>query len=329
MIPYESSDTALKLTREELTELSGLSAARTWFCIAKMYAQIAATFAAAILWPHPLVWAGCFILMARHQKSLATLSHDGAHRRLFQSRKLNDWISQICLASGVHLFADGYRRTHLRHHRKPLAVDDPDIGITGGYPITRASFYRKLMRDMCGITYVKFVRHFIAPTKRTKGQAKLEEGGEKSVPTWVSIASMLAWNGTICGAMAAAGHPLYYPLLWLLPQMTALQVILRIRGIAEHAGMQPTEDQAKCTRTVRSMFEAWFFAPNNINFHLEHHLYPGIPWFNLRKVHGLLSERGALPPENVVDSYADVLRAVIRDEPRTAAAELEANGETP
>lgn len=313
--PMQEESTALRLTREELTALSGTSGARTWLCIATMYAQIAATLAAAILWPHPVVVVLCFILMARHQKALATLSHDGAHRRLFASRKLNDYVSQICLASAVHLFADGYRRTHLRHHRKPLAPDDPDIGITGGYPISRASLFRKLARDLCGITYVKFVRHFVAPTGRTKKQARLEEGGEKTVPMAVSLGSMLAWNAIIAAAVSLAGHPLYYPLLWLLPQMTVLQVILRIRGIAEHAGMQPAEAQERCTRTVRSLFEAWFFAPNNINFHIEHHLYPGIPWFNLRKVHRLLEERKALPPENVVDSYADVLRAVIRDEP--------------
>ncbi|MBX5480858.1 MAG: fatty acid desaturase family protein [Myxococcaceae bacterium] len=305
---------AQRLTREELTQLSQVSAVRTWLCIARMYAQIAATFAVACLWPHPLVIAVCFVLMARHQKALATLSHDGAHRRLFVSRKLNDYVSQICLASAVHLFADGYRRTHLRHHRKPLAPDDPDIGITGGYPITRASFFRKLLRDLFGITWVKFVRHFIAPTHRTKKQAKLEEGGEKTVPMPVSLGSMLAWNAIILTGVSLAGHPLYYPLLWLLPQITVLQVILRIRGIAEHAGMQPHENQELCTRTVRSRVQAWFFAPNNINFHIEHHLYPGIPWFNLRKVHRLLEARGALPPQNVVDSYADVLRLLIRDE---------------
>lgn len=309
-----------RLTREELTAWSQTSGARTWFCIAKMYAQLGATLAVACLWPHPLVLAVCFILMARHQKALATLMHDGAHRRLFVSRTLNDWVSQVFLASAVHLFADGYRRTHMRHHRKPLAEDDPDIGITGGYPISRASLARKLVRDLFGVTYVKFVRHFIAPSVRTKKQAKLEEGGEKTVPTWASFASMLAWNVVIGGALTLAGHPLFYLLLWLLPQMTVLQVILRIRGIAEHAGMVAQEEQEKCTRTVRSLTEAWFFAPNNINFHLEHHLYPGIPWFNLRKVHRVLEERKALPPENVVDSYVDVLRAVIRDEPVSASS---------
>lgn len=316
-----STTEAQRLTREELTAWSQLSGARTWWCIATMYAQIAATFAVAVRWPHPAVLVVCFVLMARHQKALATLMHDGSHRRLFASRALNDWVSQLFLASAVHLFADGYRRTHMRHHRKPLLEDDPDIGITGGYPISRASLARKLLRDLCGITYVKFVRHFIAPSARTKKQAKLEEGGEKTVPVAASLASMLAWNAVIATALTLAGHPLYYPLLWLLPQLTVLQVILRIRGIAEHAGLQPQEAQERCTRTVRSLLQAWFFAPNNINFHIEHHLYPGIPWFNLKKVHEVLEARGALPPENVVDGYGDVLRAVIRKpEPVSASS---------
>lgn len=311
----------MKLTREELLELSKIRPHRTWLTIAWMYALIAGTLAAALLWPHPLVLVAAFILMARHQKALATLAHDGAHRRLFNSRPLNDWVTQHLLSSPVHLFADGYRRTHMRHHRTPLAPDDPDIGITGGYPVPPVSFLRKLLRDATGITYVKFVRHFIRPHKRTKSQAKLDEPAERAIPVWASATSMLSWNALILGALTWAGHPLYYLIFWLLPQVTALQILLRIRGIAEHAGLQQSEDQAKCTRTVQSRVQAWFFAPNSINFHIEHHLYPGIPCYNLARVHRLLSSRGALPPGNVLRGYDDVVRELVksgRSAPETA-----------
>ena len=47
-------------------------------------------------------------------------------------------------------------------------------------------------------------------------------------------------------------------------------------------------------------------------FHLEHHLYPSIPWFNLPKAHALLRSRGALPEDHIYRGYGPILAEVVR-----------------
>ena len=42
-----------------------------------------------------------------------------------------------------------------------IAPDDPDLSLIGGYPISKMSLARKLLRDASGISYFKFIKYFI------------------------------------------------------------------------------------------------------------------------------------------------------------------------
>ena len=64
-----------------------------------------------------------------------------------------------------------------------------------------------------------------------------------------------------------------YPLLWLVPLLTWMMVITRIRNIAEHAVVPDANDPLRNTRTTKaSLLERAFIAPYFVNYHLEHHL---------------------------------------------------------
>ena len=56
-------------------------------------------------------------------------------------------------------------------------------------------------------------------------------------------------------------------------------------------------------------------ARNNVNFHLEHHLFAHIPPYNLRRMHTLLASRGYYDGVDCISSdYFDVLRRAVRKE---------------
>jgi fatty acid desaturase len=46
----------------------------------------------------------------------------------------------------------------------------------------------------------------------------------------------------------------------------------------------------------------------NINYHLEHHLFPGIPWYNLPKVHQLLQDEYRRAGCSVYRTYAEFFK---------------------
>ena len=52
----------------------------------------------------------------------------------------------------------GYRRSHFAHHREEFGPNEPDMNLYVGYPITRASFRRKLRRDAVGVSGWKNLR---------------------------------------------------------------------------------------------------------------------------------------------------------------------------
>ena len=109
------------------------------------------------------------------------------------------------------------------------------------------------------------------------------------------------------------GKPWLYFFLWLLPLMTWLQFFLRIRGIAEHSGYKPNENQALCSRTVVNPWQTFFVAPHNVNYHIEHHLYVGIPFYNLPKAHRIMKERNSLPEKNTYSSYIPILKELTKN----------------
>jgi fatty acid desaturase len=100
-------------------------------------------------------------------------------------------------------------------------------------------------------------------------------------------------------------------LLWPIAWLTTYRLALRVRSIAEHGMSEAGEDPFRNTRTVlASVWARFFFAPNRVNYHLEHHLVMTIPHDKLPAFHRMLRERGLLDGALMGDRYFDVLRDV-------------------
>ncbi len=307
------------LKPEEIKKYSELSPWQSVAWIIGDWLVIAGSFALAIVYPHPLIYLASAILIARTQVALAIIMHDGCHWRLAKSKTLNDYMGQFLGAGPILFSLYSYRHNHLKHHKNPLAPDDPDITLIGGYPISKASFARKLLRDISGISYFKFIRYFLYGSHKRRKElqsteqlaiAKKKDNDPMGLST--VIFSILFTNFLIFGTLWYFGHPWLYLFLWLIPAMTILQVLLRIRGIAEHAGYQPGPDQRYNSRTVVNPLQAFFVAPHGVHYHIEHHLYVAVPFYRLWEVHKLMKERGSLPEKNFYTSYGQVIRELVR-----------------
>ena len=74
--------------------------------------------------------------------------------------------------------------------------------------------------------------------------------------------------------------------LWLVPGYI-FSLLNSMRFIAEHYDTPWEAGQLEGTRTVVSNQVNSFFW-NNINYHIGHHVYPGVPWYNLQKLHAAM-----------------------------------------
>ena len=140
----------------------------------------------------------------------------------------------------------------------------------------------------------------------------LEPGGP--VPTRDAVRGLVPTvitNAVLFAICLASGHPALY-LLWAAAWLTCLQVVIRIRSIAAH-GMTTNPDDAfnNARTTYGRWWERLFVAPLNVNYHLEHHLMPAVPYNQLPKLHARLQEIGAFDGKDVAinANYKDVMQA--------------------
>lgn len=282
---------------------------RSMAALALDWILICACFAMAMAWPHPLVYLGAAILIARTQLALAVMMHEAAHGVLANSRRVNDVVGQALAAAPLMLSMFAYRRGHMQHHRAPMASDDP-VAIMFGiadYPVSRRQLVWRLFKDLASISYFLSVRDIVMG----KHAAAPADPSRPAMAAFFTIASIALANGVIFGVLAAFGHPLLYAGLWLLPALTFLQVFARVRAITEHAGYPAGEDQAENARTVvRRSWQTFLFGPHCIHYHIEHHLNVRVPFYHLRRTHDLLKSQGLLPAGNLYHGYGKVLSDV-------------------
>lgn len=261
------------------------------------WVQAVLPFAAVVAWSHPVVWMAAFLVAGRTFARLSILAHEAAHRLLFSSRRLNDGVGRWLLAYPAFVPLDVYRRGHLAHHGDELGPDEPDMALYAGYPISRDSLRRKLVRDAVGISGWKNLRPLLGALRSRSAR-----------PVAVRILGVQALLLTVC---AGAGRPELYVLLWLLPWMTVWRVLNRLRAIAEHGGMARSTDRRRTTHHVRQTPWARFWiVPYNTGWHLAHHVDIGVPWRCLPALHRELVDAGWVVPGLVHPSYVALWRSL-------------------
>jgi len=304
-------------TKEELAELREHSDLRGWLMVMTDYGMIAASMALVAFFPNTLTVLAALIIIGTRQLGLAVIFHEAAHRCLFNNRRLNDWAGNWLAAYPIFLSADMYRPHHLDHHGKTWGETDPDRVLAEGFPVSKTSMARKVLRDLSGLTGLKqLIGTSYVAYKVIRGQ----EVNPGTLPMRLDRQRMIAMvvgtlvtNGLLFGVLWLFGHPLLY-LLWFGAWMTTHKLVVRLRSMAEHAAV-PTPDSSDSFGNTRTTLTSWWerllIAPHDVGFHLEHHLVITIPHYKLGRFHRMLSERGMLEEACVERGYLRVLRKMV------------------
>jgi fatty acid desaturase len=302
-------------TKEEISALAERSDLHGALAIIGNWGLVAVAFVLVAQVPGPITFVVALAVIAGRQLGLAILQHEGSHRTLFRTKWLNDVLTDFLCARPVWQHLGKYRAHHLRHHSKAGTDQDPDMSLHVGFPTSRASMRRKLVRDLVGITGLKTLVAFVlmdTEVIRWTVSTDIERLPQKG-RAWYSYPvafvrnawGMLVTNAVLFGILAACGHAGLYG-LWVLAFFTPHPLFVRIRSIAEHGCVTRSPDVFENTRTTRAgLLFRLTVAPNRVNYHVEHHLLAGVPFYRLPKMHRMLCEKGLLAE---APSYWDVLR---------------------
>ena len=287
---------------DEWRNLCTRSSWRGLWLVAHCWGVIGLCMALALRWP--LLIPLAVVVIGTRQLGLFILMHDAAHGVLHSNRRVNDWVGYWLCSTGMHQ----YRPYHLQHHRFVQQTEDPDLVLSAPFPVSRQSFWRKVVRDLTGQTWLK--QHFGAVQQQVRRRPV-------GTPAWRALASSLAQkrrfllaNAIGLGLFALAGQAWLWLLLWLLPAMTWLQLVYRVRNIAEHALVAQNEpDPLRQARTTRANWIArMLVAPYWVNYHAEHHLFTPLPCWQLPQAHRLLQRSGSTRGMLLQPGYLAVLR---------------------
>jgi fatty acid desaturase len=283
------------LSREEIRRFSARNDWQAFRVIAANWLMIAAIFAMVALWTNPFTIALAIVLFGGRQLGLAVIMHDCGHGSMFRSWRLNRFAAQWLGAAFIFSDAKAYRIKHARHHRLGGTKDDPDLQNYVNYAVARQSFRRKIARDLTGRTALKAIRFSVKAL------------GWRGVRNW-AIA-----QGTMFGVLFLTGHGWLY-LMWPAAWATTYMAIVRIRNASEHAVVPDLfdPDPRKHTRTTYPRWwERLFFAPNYVNYHLDHHILPNVPSYRLPEFHAYLKQKGVLDGAELVHGYLNVVRKLV------------------
>ncbi len=274
-------------------------------------------------------WSKAWVLLfvsllgiATQQHALFVLAHEAAHYRMLKSRALNDVLGRLAgTLGGVSMCT--YRVTHRLHHNHLYGTQDPDIALNGGYP--RGGWYlaKKLLIDLTGWTAPKTYAYFFgAPAINSDNTERLNPLNDTSEALrkdarqdrWMVVSFHLLMP-LACFVVGGWSGLTAYLLLWVVPLITFLQVILRLRAVAEHGAPGGYDSPLRAARTnlpgsgALGFVIRFVFFPHHVNYHIEHHLYPAVPHYRLRMTHDLLMSKGALEGAEI-RLFTDTLKRV-------------------
>jgi fatty acid desaturase len=320
------------LSAQELLPFTQLDDLRSLFAMVQTGVVLFAAGALIVgLWASPWMLAG-IALMGIAQHSLFILSHEAAHYRLLSHRGANDVLGRLIgMSSGVSMCT--YRVTHRLHHNNLYGSEDPDTAIHGGYPRGKAYLLRKLAQDVVGWNAWKTYAYFfgapainedtqraIRPLDDTSPQLRKAARQDRYLVVGAHIALPIAAYGL------GGWHGLsVYLVVWIVPLMTALQPILRLRAVCEHGAVSDLSSPLTAARSNLT-FGTWpnrllgtLLFPHHVNYHLEHHLYPAVPHYHLPALHRALQARGVLEGAEVRD-IPDTLNMIFAPRKSNSAA---------
>ncbi|MDX3900908.1 MAG: fatty acid desaturase family protein [Sphingobium sp.] len=267
----------------------------------------------------PVYLVAGFVIGSRIQ-CLAVMMHDACHGMLFSNRRVNDLIGDIFVAYPLLMSIHLYRANHMQHHRYTNTVRDYDYRVQRKdrdqhFPKSGAAMAWLLVRSVTGLNYYRAARaaRVWAPF------ANFHNPGRFGFDYRLALRlRYVAWAVLVYGLILWSPWRWQILGLFMIPQFIWANVFNRLRAMAEHNGVAD-ERELNGTRTViPTLLDRFLIAPFNVSYHLEHHLFPSVPWTNLRRLHAhLMTDPVYAADAHITRGYWGVIKELM---PPPAAA---------
>ncbi len=224
-----------------------------------------------------------YFVMGAFQHTIVTYIHEASHGHLFSKKNWNDNLGHLLCSAPFFTFLKEYRYFHLEHHRYTGNLEkDPELlmyrslGLKTSY-VSKWQVAKVFMNDVIGVNYVKSLAYLV---KFIDGKKKK---GAIPHPNLFEILCMILWVVLIPVLMWQLGFLKAYILLWIIPMLTITPTMLRWHAFGEHIREKESCLSDNTLTHNLGPISTLFLYPIHSGYHLEHHLYPQIPWHQMKK----------------------------------------------
>ena len=232
--------------------------------------------------------------------------HECGHGTAFAT----DWMNTVVYESASFMVMREsvvWRWSHTRHHSDTIVVGrDPEIQVprppniralilslfnVGGY----RTYFPNLIRHALG--HMSAAERTFIPASEFQ---KVYRNARISIAIYgVILASAIIWQSWI---------PIF---LFILPQFFGTWLMI-IHNTTQHAGLaENVLDHRLNCRTVYmnpiSRFIYW-----NMNYHVEHHIFPLVPYHALAKLHVTIKDDCPPPYPSILAAWREIIPALLR-----------------
>jgi fatty acid desaturase len=250
----------------------------------------------------------------------ALVAHDLAHRQIFRTKRPSEILGRIIANLGVGMSYGWWMDKHTRHHNNPNHDDlDPDVAPEVLIWATESAVGRRglaafVTRHQAGLFFPLLT---LLSIDLKVSSVKALRAGVVKRPLLESV--LLAVHAVVyLTSLFVVLSPLQ-AVAFLVVHQAVFGVYLGMTFAPNHKGMpHPTGDEdyfRKQVLTSRNVKGGWFVdvALGGLNYQIEHHLFPGMPTPNLRKVQPMVQayceEIGvAYEQTTLIESYRQALR---------------------
>ncbi len=232
--------------------------------------------------------------------------HEAGHGTAFKTRWMNDVLYQVA-SFQIFRRATVWRWSHARHHSDTLVVGrDPEIAVP------RPTDWVAVLLNFFAI---KHVSHEL-PKMIAAACGRVGAEEETFVPAseWPKVIRearvSLAIYVLAIGACLAFQSIL--PLLYIgLPSLYGAWLYVYF-GLTQHAGLpENVLDHRLNCRTIM-MNPVFRFLYWNMNYHVEHHMFPMVPFHALPRLHEQVKADMPPPYRSTLAAYAEIIPALVR-----------------
>lgn len=287
--------------RAEIQELCGAQPKAFLLQVIGAWSVILTTIALAI---HiDTIWMSivAIVVIATRQNILALLVHEQAHLLSFQGQ-YGDLIANLLAAYPLGITTQGYANAHLSHHKYYFTDKDPDFlrksGADWTFPMKPSHLAKLLARDLIGLSFIKLLKekqlNEIGIFKRTYSTPRWPQPAFYLIVTGVAVYTE-TWN--------------IFLIYWILPLITVFPIIIRLGAITEHIYNLPGANVNQSSPLIILSWWEKLLLPNlNFSLHPYHHLFPGVAYCNLPKIHEIFQREKLVNKKNIFFGYWNYLK---------------------